>query len=311
MRILITGGAGCLGSNLLEHWIPQGHEILVLDNLATGKREVVPSIPGLLFREGSIADATFVSDCFRGFAPQVVIHAAASYKDPNDWKADAETNVLGTIHVLQSAQAYEVRRFINFQTTLCYGRPQTLPIPTSHPLAPFTSYGISKTAAERYLLLADLPVLSLRIANVTAPRLSIGPIPTFYQRLKSGRPCFCTQTTRDFLDIHDFLALLDLAIQPDAPTGIYHVSSGESHSIKEIYDLVAAHLGVATTDVPILPCAPDDVPDVTLDPSDTIRDFSWTPTISFPQLIDRQLTWYDQFGVTDVYSHLQPPVPTS
>ncbi|MCJ9710447.1 NAD-dependent epimerase/dehydratase family protein, partial [Bordetella hinzii] len=69
MRILITGGAGCLGSNLIEHWLPMGHEIFVIDNFATGKREVVPDIVGLTVREGSITDADLVEQCFAQFAP--------------------------------------------------------------------------------------------------------------------------------------------------------------------------------------------------------------------------------------------------
>src|SRR3954453_21129067 len=97
MRILITGGAGCLGSNLIEHWLPQGHEILVIDNFATGRREVVPALKGLALVEGSIADRNLVARSFDEFKPTHVVHSAASYKDPVDWPEDAATNVTGTI----------------------------------------------------------------------------------------------------------------------------------------------------------------------------------------------------------------------
>jgi UDP-glucose 4-epimerase len=99
MRILITGGAGCLGSNLIEHWLPEGHEIFVIDSFATGKREVVPEIPGLAVKEGSIVDQALVDACFAQFQPEVVIHAAAAYKDPDDWVEDSRTNVIGSAHV--------------------------------------------------------------------------------------------------------------------------------------------------------------------------------------------------------------------
>lgn len=306
MRILVTGGAGCLGSNLVEHWLPQGHLILVIDNFATGKREVVPPMPGLTVREGTIVDASWLDECFAAFAPEVVVHAAAAYKNPDDWAQDAQANVLGSIHVARSAARYGVKRLINLQTALCYGRPQSLPIPATHPTAPFTSYGISKTAGEQYMLMSGVPTLSLRIANVTGPRLAIGPIPTFYKRLKAGQNCFCSDTSRDFLDILDFLAFMDRAIAADAAAGVFNLSSGESHSIREIFDIVCAHLGLGQRDVPLVAAAADDVREVALDPSATTAAFGWRAQVSFDDLIRRQLRWYDHHGVSDVHSHLRP-----
>lgn len=307
MRILITGGAGCLGSNLIEHWLPQGHEIFVIDNFATGKREVVPEVPGLAVKEGSIVDQALVDACFAQFQPEVVIHAAAAYKDPDDWVEDSRTNVIGSAHVARAAKACGARRLINFQTALCYGRPQQLPIPASHPTAPFTSYGITKTAGEQFMLLSGVPTLSLRIANVTGPRLAIGPIPTFYKRLKAGQNCFCSDTSRDFLDMSDFLAFMDIAIQPDAPTGVYNIASGEAHSIKEIFDLVTDFLGLGSKEVPVVPPAADDVPVVSLDASETLKAFGWQARVGFAETIKRQLAWYDRYGISDVFSHLKAP----
>jgi UDP-glucose 4-epimerase len=307
MRILMTGGAGCLGSNLIEHWLPSGHEIFVIDNFATGKREVVPPVPGLTLREGDIADQALVQACFAQFQPDTVVHAAAAYKNPDDWIEDTRTNVIGSAHVARAAKAHGVRRLVNFQTALCYGRPQTLPIPADHPTAPFTSYGITKTAGEQFMLLSGVPTLSLRIANVTGPRLAIGPIPTFYKRLKAGQNCFCSDTSRDFLDMQDFLAFMDLAVVADAPTGVFNLSTGQAHSIKEIFDLVASYLGLGPKEVPVVPPAADDVPVVALDPSQTTRAFGWSARHGFEDTIRRQLAWYDAHGVTDVFSHLQPP----
>lgn len=310
MRILITGGAGCLGSNLIEHWLPQGYEIFVLDNFATGKREVVPEVPGLTVKEGSVADSELVEACFAQFRPEVVIHSAAAYKDPDDWVEDARTNVVGSVHVAKAAKAFGVQRLINFQTALCYGRPQQLPIPASHPTAPFTSYGITKTAGEQFMLLSGVPTLSLRIANVTGPRLAIGPIPTFYKRLKAGQNCFCSDTSRDFLDMSDFLAFMDLAIKVNAPVGVYNIASGEAHSIKDIFDLVADYLGLGAKEVPVVPAAADDVPVVALDASETLKAFGWEAKVDFAETIRRQLAWYDKHGISDVFSHLKAPAQT-
>jgi UDP-glucose 4-epimerase len=305
MRILITGGAGCLGSNLIEHWLPQGHDILVIDNFATGKREVVPALAHLAVVEGSIADRALVNQAFEAFGPTHVVHCAAAYKDPADWREDAATNVMGTINVVEAARTHRVARLVNFQTVLCYGRPDTIPIPVEHPLRPFTSYGISKVAGEQYLAMSGLPFASLRLANITGPRLAIGPLPTFYKRLKAGQGCFCTDARRDFLDMEDFLAAVDLAMQSSAPSGIFNVSSGEGHSIRDVYDAVRRHLNLPPDpDVRVVPVGDDDVPAVVPDPSRTRAELGWGATVPFDETMRRMLSWYDTHGVTDVYSHL-------
>lgn len=307
MRILITGGAGCLGSNLIEHWLPQGHEITVLDNFATGKREVVPPMPRLRVVEGTIADAALVERVFGEARPEVVIHSAAAYKDPAKWAEDAATNVAGSIHVARAAEKAGAKRLVNFQTALCYGRPSKLPVPVDHPVAPFTSYGISKTAGEQYLLMSALPVVSLRLANITGPRLAIGPIPTFFKRLQAGQKCFCSDTVRDFLDMSDFLALMDLLLGREA-RGVFNVSTGEGHTIKEIFDEVAAYLGVTLKEpVPVVPPGADDVKAMVLDPSRTEAALGWKARVGFKETIRRQLDWYRKYGVSDVHSHLAAP----
>lgn len=305
MRILITGGAGCLGSNLVEHYLPKGHEILVIDNFTTSKREVLPALPGLTVIEGSIVEPKLVCRCFKEFGPSHVIHSAASYKDPDNWREDTRTNIIGTINVAEAARQAGVDRLINFQTALCYGRPQMVPIPVDHPTRPFTSYGISKMAGEQYLMLSDLPVVSLRLANICGPRLSIGPIPTFYKRLKAGRKCFCSDTLRDFLDMQDFFDLMDLLMTGETPSGVFNVSTGEGRSIKDVFEVIVDYLGVELREsVPIVPAGEDDVPAVVLDSTVTHAKLGWRARIGFEETIRRMLQWYDVHGVSDVYSHL-------
>jgi UDP-glucose 4-epimerase len=308
MRLLITGGAGCLGSNLVEHWHPRGHEILVIDNFATGKRELVPNIPRLELVEGSIADRELVRRTFARFRPTHVVHSAASYKDPADWREDAGTNVLGTIHVVEAARELGVAKFVNFQTVLCYGRPDRSPVPLDHPLRPFTSYAISKVAGEQYLAASTLNWVSLRLANVTGPRLAIGPIPTFYKRLKSQQSCFCTDAVRDFLDMSDFISAVDRVMTVPEVIGIFNVSSGQGHSIREVYDAVRGHLGLGPDPgVRVVPVGADDVAELVPDPSKTIEALDWKPKVDFRSTIDRVLSWYDLHGVSEVHSHLSEP----
>lgn len=311
MRILITGGAGCLGAGLAERAMEAGHDVLVIDNLATGHRGSLPAThPHLTFVEGSIVDRDLVQRTFAHFAPTHVIHSAAAYKDPDDWVEDTRTNVEGTAHVVHAARAAKVKRFVNFHTALGYGRPDRVPIPVDAPARPFTSYGISKQAGEAYIAMSGLPYVSLRLANVTGPRLAIGPIPTFYTRLKAGKGCFCSRTVRDFVDMDDFFSVMDIVLADRAPTGIFNVSTGTGHTIKEIFDLVVDHLGVKLKEpVPEVDPGPDDVPAVVLDPSYTIASLGWQPRYTFEQTIRRMLSWYDRHGVTAIFSHLKAPVP--
>lgn len=308
MRILITGGAGCLGSSLVEHFIPKGHTICVLDNFATGKKESLPTHPALKLIEGSMTQEAFINEAFALFQPTHVIHSAAAYKDPHNWIEDSATNVLGSIHVAKAAISHSVKRLINFQTALCYGRPSQIPIPIDHPTRPFTSYGISKTAGEAYLMQSGLPVVSLRLSNICGPRLSIGPIPTFYKRLKAGQSCFCSDTVRDFIDMSDFLSLMDMVIEEGAPTGIFNVSTGKGSSVLDVFNTVAEYLGFnPPPDVPVKPPGDDDVPAVVLDPSHTEKSFQWQAKVDFKETIRRQLAWYDQYGIDHIYSHLSAP----
>lgn len=305
MRLLVTGGAGALGSNLIEHIGSKCEEILVIDNFATGKPASLTPRTNLRVVEGSIEDADLVEHQFRLFGPTHVVHSAASYKSPKDWISDALVNVIGTINVVRASETFAVKRFVNFQTALCYGRPTRVPIPVDHPCAPFTSYGVSKTAGELIVAASSLSWVSLRLANVTGPRLAIGPIPVFYKRLQNSEPCTVSTAIRDFLDISDFTSLMDLVLE-GTEVGYFNVSTGEGHSIAEIFNLVAKHLGKPDArPVEVVEPGPDDIAEVVLDPSHTQRTFGWRSAISFDQTLNRMLTWYDKHGITDVYSHSQ------
>jgi UDP-glucose 4-epimerase len=305
MRLLVAGGAGSLGSNLVEHIAQRCEAILVIDNFATGKRASLLPQPNLRVVEGSICDEELIQRQFREFLPTHVVHSAASYKDPTDWVYDALVNVVGTINVVRASEYVGVKRFVNFQTALCYGRPTTVPIPIEHPCAPFTSYGVSKTAGEAVVAASALPWVSLRLANVTGPRLAIGPIPAFYKKLKAGEPCTVSTAIRDFVDMSDFLSLMD-CILTTTETGTFNVSTGEGHSIEEIFQLVAKHLGNSGAQpAAVVEPGEDDVAAMVLDPSHTERTFGWRAVVNFEQTITRMLAWYDQHGVTDIYSHLK------
>ncbi len=303
MKIFITGIAGCLGSNLADRLLEMGHSVAGIDNFATGSEDYIANQKRIDFFRGSISDFDFLKHAIEESNPEIIIHSAASYKDPNDFYEDINTNILGMINLVNHALKMKVKKFINFQTALCYGIPESTPISIDSNLKPFTSYGISKTAGESYLINTDLSFVSLRLGNICGPRLSIGPIPTFYERLKDGKKCFCTESIRDFLDFSDFMDFIELIFEKDFQ-GIFNLSTGKGNSIKEIYELVCDHFNIKDKKIEVREINKDDIKEVVLDPQEAFK-VGWKPKFTFEQIIKRQLKWYDNNSIDEIYSHLK------
>lgn len=311
MRLLVTGGAGCLGSEIVRHFGSTSEQVIVLDNLVTGNRSWLPERDNLVFEEGDVSDGESVEHAFHDYRPTHVVHAAASYANPDDWSGDLITNALGTLNVVKASEKAGVESFIYLQTALGYGRPVSTPIPITHALRPQTSYGISKVAGELYALGSELPqVFSFRLANICAPRLSIGPFPTFFKRIQAQDPCTVSDAERDFLDIDDFLALLELAFLSENTTKqSFNVSTGIGHSINDVYLAVERALGQSGGAPSLFPVGADDVKSVVLDASETEDFFGWSPRRSFDEVVGRQIQWFQDFGVGEIRSHLKNQNP--
>lgn len=311
MKVLITGGAGFIGSHLADTLITAGDEVLVLDNFATGSPANLAAHERLTVVEGSVADAGLVADQMCGFAPDVVVHAAAAYQDPDAWETDALTNAVGSAIVAQTAERVGVKRLIYLQTALCYGvKPLEQPVTPSHPLRPFeSSYAISKTAGEGYVRLAGLPTLSFRLANVYGPRNLSGPLPTFFARLTSQKPCFVMDTRRDFVYVDDLITLLERAVRGEGAPGIYHASSGSDCSIKELYEATVAALDLPPDpDVEVRPRGEDDAFTILLDASETGAAFpSWSAGTPLETGVGKAVQWYRENGVERTFTHLRMP----
>jgi UDP-glucose 4-epimerase len=307
MKVLITGGGGFIGSHLADRLLADGHVVLVIDNYATGRRDNLTATDGLTIVEATIADADAVSATFASFAPDCVVHAAASYKDPNDWAEDVRTNSLGTVNVVKAAQEAAVERLIYFQTALCYGtRPLEQPITLDHPIRPDSSYAISKTAGEQYIELGGLDFVSFRLANAYGPRNISGPLPTFYQRLTEGKPCFVMDTRRDFIFIDDLVNVVMAAVVDGTGHRHYHVSTGSDYAIKELFDATIAALGIdLEEDVEVRPRGEDDAYTILLDPSRSRADFGWDVTVPLEEGVARAIDYYREFGIAETYTHLR------
>lgn len=312
MKILITGGAGFIGSNLTDHLLERGDTILIIDNYSTGRRDNLKSHDHLTIVEGTIADVETVNKAFKDFLPEIVVHAAASYKDPDNWMEDALTNVVGSINIARATKRNKVRRLIYFQTSLCYGlKPLEQPITLNHPLfsggfSGGSSYAISKTGGEQYLELSGFDFVSFRLANAYGPRNLSGPPPTFYQRLTQGKPYFVVDTRRDFIYIDDLIEVVVKAIDGMGEKGYYHISTGKDYAIKELFDAVVESLGMSLEKpVEIRARNADDVYTILLDPSKTEKDFQWQAHTPLKEGINKAVEYYRKYGIEETFTHLK------
>ena len=301
MKVLITGGAGFIGSHLADYLVGRNDDVTIIDNLTTGRIENVPEKAKL--GKHSITDGKSIVQIFNEVKPDVVVHAAASYKDPDDWYNDILTNSLGTSNVIAGCKSSGCKRIIYFQTSLCYGHPQTSPITLNHPIAPTNSYAISKTAAEQYIALSGLDFVSFRLANCFGPRNLSGPIPTFYQRLTNNQSCFVVNTRRDFVFINDLVNIVVKAID-GVGSKYYHISTGKDFSIKELYKYVTKALNI-TTEAEERERGEDDVATILLEPHRTTKDFELLPNTPLEEGIQKAVDWYKTNEIKETYTHLR------
>ncbi len=305
MKIFITGGSGFIGSHLADHLLARGDEVLVIDNFATGRRDNLSPHKNLQVVEDTICNEKVVNELMESFQPDLVIHAAASYKDPANWIEDSKTNVAGTSIVCQAMTKSNIKRIIYFQTALCYGlKPLEQPITLDHPILPRgSSYAISKTAGEDYIHLSGLDFVTFRLANAYGPRNISGPLPTFYKRLTSDLKCFVMDTRRDFIYIDDMVSCIMSAIDGKGK-GTYHISSGSDFSIQELFDATTAALGMDIS-VEVRERQPDDVYSILLDPTRTEKDFNWTTKVSLESGVEQTIEYYKKHGIEETFTHLK------
>lgn len=307
MRVLITGGSGFVGSHLADRLLAKGDTVLAIDNFETGRRDNLTPHENLTFVEETIVNAEAMDRLFQEFKPDVVVHTAAAYKDPDNWVEDAKTNVLGTVNVINAAKKASCNRMVYFQTALCYGlKPEEQPVTLDHQInSRGSSYAISKTAGEHYIELSGLDFVSFRLANAYGPRNISGPLPTFYHRLSADKPCFVMDTRRDFVYIQDMIDCVEMAVEGKGQ-GYYHLSSGGDVSIKELFDATLKALDMTLeNDVEVRPRNPDDAFTILLDPSRTAADFGWSVKTPLEAGVKDAIEYYKQYGIEQTFTHLR------
>lgn len=307
MKVFVTGGAGQVGSTLIDLLTARGDDILAIDNFSTGRRDNLLAHPRLRLVEDTIVDGALIDRLFDEFKPEVVVHTAASYKDPEDWGTDALVNAAGTANIAKACKNHKVGRLIYFQTALCYGtKPTQSPITLDHPINPVnSSYAISKTAGEHYVQFSGVDWVTFRLANVIGPRNVSGPLPIFFQRLSEGKKCFVTPARRDFCFAQD-LARIVVRAADGMGHGTYHFSSGKDVAIRELYDAVVRAMQLNDTPEPeVKPLGPDDAASILLDPSRTFADYGAIEFTPLDQIARSAVMHWREYGVQGGYTHLK------
>lgn len=247
MRILVTGGAGFIGSHLVDAFLADGHSVAIVDNLSTGTRENINSAAH--FYEADIRDADAVDAIFARERPEVLCHQAAQLdvrKSVADPAYDAEVNVVGTLRLLQAGREYDLRKVLFASTGgAIYGEADVIPTPEAYPAAPISPYGVAKLAVEHYLhyyqVIHGLPYVALRYANVYGPRQNphgeAGVVAIFAERLLRGEPATINgdgRNSRDYVYVGDVVAANRRALTGDH-TGPYNVGTGTETDVNTIF----------------------------------------------------------------------------
>ncbi|MFH0810679.1 MAG: NAD-dependent epimerase/dehydratase family protein [Pseudomonadota bacterium] len=247
MRIMVTGAAGFIGSHVAEAYLAAGHQVLVIDNLTSGRRANIPARAG--FEEMDIRDRR-LGDVCRRFQPQVVCHHAAQIdvrKSVTDPMFDAEVNVVGTLNLLEAARAAGAERFIFASSGgAIYGEQEDVPATETHALSPISPYGVSKLAAEKYLYyyraVHGLSYVALRYANVYGPRQDpfgeAGVVAIFASKLLGNeRPIINGDglQTRDYVYVADVARANLLALAPGVE-GVFNIGTGRETGVVTLFE---------------------------------------------------------------------------
>ena len=305
MRTLVTGGAGFIGSNLVDALLERGDEVTVLDNLSTGKKE---NLESAIAGGAVLADVDFrvgqaVNDLVSRVNPDVIFHLGAQIdvrKSVADPAYDATINVVGTINMLAAAQAAGVRRFINSSTGgAIYGEGRVIPAPETHPAEPEAGYGQSKLSAEGYCglfrRLHGLSTVSLRYGNVYGPRQDplgeAGVIAIFCGKLADGeRPIVFGDglQTRDYVYVGDVVAANLAAADSDAG-GAFNIGLGVQSTVMDIVHLLGKLGGRDDFQAEHAPERPGEIMHIALDATRAHEELGWEPKVQLEEGLERTL----------------------
>jgi nucleoside-diphosphate-sugar epimerase len=302
MKALVTGGAGFIGSNLVEKLLQEGNEVTVLDNLLSGYRSNLTPFPEVRFIEGDIRDESAVADAMKGV--EVVFHLAASVGNKRSIDQpllDAEINVMGTIKVLEAARKAGVRKIVASSSAGIFGELKTLPIKEDHPVEPDSPYGSSKLCMEKmclsYAKLYDLEAICLRYFNVYGPNQRFDAygnvIPIFAFKMLRGEPLTIFgdgEQTRDFVNVRDVVQANIKSALARGVSGAFNTGSGNRITINRLAEMLQDASGIKAM-VIHGDQRPGDVRDSLADISAGRKAFGFDPEVHLETGLREYMNW--------------------
>jgi len=302
MQVLVTGGAGFIGSNLVSGLLQRKHRVRVLDNLLSGYASNLACYPDVEFFQGDVRDEAMVDRAVAGC--EVVFHLAASVGNKRSIDLpidDAEINVIGTLRVLQAARKHGVRKIVASSSAGIFGELKTLPIAEDHPLEPDSPYGATKLCEEKQCLafgrLYGFEAVCLRYFNVFGPNQRFDAygnvIPIFAFQMLRGDPLTIFgdgEQTRDFVNVADVVkANMDAAEAPGV-SGAFNIGSGTRISINDLVEKMKKTSGLAPQIV-YGPPRPGDVRDSLADISAARKAFGFSPSTNLDSGLAEYMAW--------------------
>jgi UDP-glucose 4-epimerase len=302
LKVLVTGGAGFIGSHVCDAFVRSGHEVIALDNLSSGKKENLDPRVRLEVADIRSPEAAAL---VRAERPQVLLHLAAQMdvrRSVEDPRFDADANILGFLNLLEAGRASGVQKVV-FSSTggAIYGEQDVFPAPESHATRPISPYGVSKASGELYLnyykAQYGLKYVALRYANVYGPRQNphgeAGVVSIFSTRLLAGQDCTIYgegKQTRDFVYVEDVARANLLAAEKDH-SGPINIGTGVETDINRLFGLLAQAAGV-TKAAGHAPGRPGEQMRSCIDHALARKVLGWQPTVDLAEGTRRTVAWF-------------------
>jgi len=305
MRILVTGGAGFIGSHTVDALVAGGHEVSVLDDLSAGQRERLN--PGARFHHANIRNADEVRMIVDQEAPEVIVHLAAQMdvrRSVADPAFDAEVNLIGFLNLMEAARLKGLRRVV-FSSTggAIYGDQENYPCDENHPRRPVSPYGVAKLSTEAYLFFYKvqygIDYVALRYANVYGPRQDphgeAGVVAIFCGRILERKPCTIFgdgEQTRDYVYVGDVVRA-NLAAVSTKVSGAINIGTGVETSVNQLYGLLAAAAG--TDALPAYAAGrPGEQARSAISPARAARELYWRPEVALGEGLKRTYAFFQE-----------------